>query len=162
MRREKKSRILQEIQSNSTDAFRGWRAAGFPRHAGARGWMAGNGREMGNEKHDLDGEQEKSNTTDADHEALKNSDVVEWIRNLADEELGKNGREIVQALVERAKKGDPTALKLLMTIAKEKTRRDASMTPGGKTLAQMLAEEPEWQGPPEGAAAEEKSGEPAA
>lgn len=137
--------------------------AGFLRLAGGRGWMAGNGREMGKKEQDPDEEQEELDATDeADGEALEIGDSVERLRDLAEKALGKNGRKIVDALVERAKKGDGPSIKQLMLLAKEKTLKGASMKPGEKTPAQMLAEEPEWEDPPEGAEKDESKSEPAA
>lgn len=163
MRREKKSRILQEIQGNSNDALRRRRAADFVRRGRSRGWMAGNGREMPKKKLESSERQREPSTTDKAEDGVpENIDVIEWIRNLAGEALGKQGRQMVESLADKATNGDATALRQLLVLAKEMTQKDASMMPGGKTLAQMLAEEPEWQGPPDDAAAEEKSDEPAA
>lgn len=139
-------------------------AGGFLRLAGGRGWMAGNGRGMTNKQRDPDDEQEELD--EADDEGIDNTpeniDSVTWLCDLADRELGKNGRQIISGLVEKAKKGDGASIRQLLALAKNKSLKDACLTPGGKTLAQMLAEEPEWPEPPEGAETDKNNGEPAA
>lgn len=125
--------------------------------------MAGNGREMGKKEQDPDKEQEELDATDeADGETLEIGDSVERLRDLAEKALGRNGRTIVNALVEKAKNGDGPSIKQLMLLAKEKTLKGASMKPGEKTPAQMLAEEAEWEEPPEDAQKDESKSEPAA
>ena len=110
---------------------------------------------MGKRKQDSKEQRDKADAAD---EAPESVDHVAWLCDLADEELGKNGRTIIEGLVEKAKKGDAPSIKQLMMLAKEKKLKDARIAPGGKTLAQMLAEEPEW----EGSETDENKGEPAA
>lgn len=119
--------------------------------------MAGDGGEM--EKKEQDSGDEKNELNAAD-EAPENVDNVAWLSDLADKELGKNGRTIIEALVEKAKKGDAPSINQLMKLAKDKKLKYARIAPGGKTLAQMLAEEPEWPGPPDGSGADESKTEP--
>jgi len=129
------------------------RAGGFLRIAGCRGWMAGNGRGMKNRERDAEEEHEELDESD---ETPENLDSVAWLCELADKQLGKNGRLIIDGLIQKAKKGDSPSIRQLVALAKSRTLKDACLTPGGKTLAQMLAEEPEWPEPPEGAETDKK------
>lgn len=92
----------------------------------------------------------------------ENLDNVAWLCDLAYKELGKHGEEIIEGLVEKAKKGDVSSIKELQRLAKSKSLKEACLVPSGKTPAQMLAEEPEWQEPPEGAETDKNEGEPKA
>jgi hypothetical protein len=127
--------------------------------------MAGNGMGMKNKRRDPK-QKELDEAEAAGKEAIdlapENLDSVAWLCDLADKELGQNGRAIIEGLVEKAKKGDGPSIRQLVALAKNKKLKDACLTPGGKTLAQMLAEEPEWPEPPEGVETEENNGEPAA
>jgi hypothetical protein len=135
---------------------------GFLCLAVGRGWMAGNGRVMKNKEQDSDKEQPDLDAAEEMGNELPASlDSVAWLCDLADKELGKNGRKIINGLVEKAKKGDGPSIRQLLALAKGKTLKDACLTPGGKTLAQMLAEEPEWLEPPEGAETDKNDVEPA-
>lgn len=120
--------------------------------------MAGDGGEMDKKEQDSGDEKDELK---AAGEAPENVDNVAWLSDLADKALGKNGSAIVEALVEKAKKGDAPSINQLMKLAKDKKLKYARIAPGGKTLAQMFAEEPEWPGPPEGAETDESKGEPA-
>lgn len=118
---------------------------------------------MKNRERDPEEEQEELDEADeATDEAPENSSGLAWLCSLADRVLRRIARKIVRALSSKAREGDANAIKLLMAIAKNKPPEEASTTPGGKTLAQMLAEEPEWPEPPEGAETDKNSEDPAA
>lgn len=137
------------------------RTAVFVFLAGGCGRMAGNGRGMKNSGQDPEEEQQQLDSAEgAGSKTPEIIDSVAWLCDLADKELGKNGRTIIGGLVEKAKKGDVSSIKELQRLAKGKTLKDACLAQGGKTLAQMLAEEPEWPGPSEGAETGKNDGEP--
>jgi len=114
--------------------------------------MKSNGQDSEEERQEFDA------AARAGGEAPETVDSVAWLCDLADVELGKNGRTIIDGLVEKAKKGDVSSIKELQRLAKGKTLKDACLTSGGKTLAQMLAEEPEWPEPPEDAETDKNNG----
>jgi hypothetical protein len=135
---------------------------GFPRLAGGRKWMAGNGRVMKNRERDPDEEQEELDAIEeTDDEAPENSSGLAWLYSLADKVLRRIAPKIMQALETKASTGEANSIKLLMAIAKNKPPEDAPTTPGGKTLAQILTEEPEWQEPAEVAETDNTDVEPA-
>src|SRR5580698_8150835 len=98
--------------------------------------MAGDGGVMGKKEQDPG---EEKNELNAAGDVPGNVENVAWLRDLADKELRKNGRVIIEALVEKAKKGDAPSINQLMKLAKDKKLKYARIAPGGKTLAQMLA-----------------------
>lgn len=139
-------------------------AADVPQHAAGRVWMAGNGREMNNNGPDDVEQQEKFEIPDSDEsrEIQKTSSGLGWLRQLADWALKQFGRKIIQGLSNKASSGDATAARLLVNFAEKKVNTETWRRPAGKSLAQMLAEEPEWVGPPEDAETDENGDDPSA
>ncbi|HEX4032412.1 MAG TPA: hypothetical protein VHX20_18750 [Terracidiphilus sp.] len=56
--------------------------------------------------------------------------------------------------------GEIAAIRMLVALAEKMERGDTQMKVGGKMLAQMLAEEPEWSEAPEDDAMDNNSDEP--
>jgi hypothetical protein len=83
-----------------------------------------------------------------------------WLRYLADWVLAKFGRKIIVALLRKAVVGEIAAIRMLVALAEKMERGDTQMKAGGKMLAQMLAEEPEWPEAPEDDAMDNSSDEP--
>jgi hypothetical protein len=118
---------------------------------------------MKNKEQNPDDEQEElDEAEELGDEAPENSTGLAWLYSLADKVLRKIARTIVDALSSRAREGDANAIKLLIAIAKNKPPEETPAIPGGKTLAQKLAEEPEWHEPLAGAKTDKNNGEPAA
>jgi hypothetical protein len=85
-----------------------------------------------------------------------------WLRYLADWVLAKFGRKMIVALLKKAVAGEIAAIRMLVALAEKMERGDTQMKPGGKMLAQMLAEEPEWPEAPEDDAIDDSSDTPSA
>jgi len=91
------------------------------------------------------------------------SDGVQVFRSAADRELAQRGPKIAEALARKATRGDVSSFKtLIMEAAKADSKKPKKKT--GKRMAQQLAEEQPWEGPPErtGEEFEDWNGDPEA
>lgn len=108
---------------------------------------------MKNKGQDSVEQQEEFNLEGGDEsgEIQKKSSGLAWFRHLADWALKKFAPKILQAQLQKASSGDTASARFLAALAEKKGNESASVNPGGKTMAQMLAEEPEWENTETGA-----------
>ncbi|MGD0730850.1 MAG: hypothetical protein ABR956_06275 [Terracidiphilus sp.] len=80
---------------------------------------------------------------------LKTADSGERLRKAVEMEVSRRCRRIAKALVDKAAKGDMTGAKLLVELTGARTPREKPPKKRtGLTVAQQLAMDDPWKGPP--------------
>ncbi len=125
--------------------------------------VAGNDGEMAEAQQELTTEKAKGKTSNTTNKRQREwasrtraraesarKDGIERLRQAADRRVGRNAKELADLLTEKALTGDLPSTKELVRLAEgKKPRPEPVKKKRGPSLAEQLAMEPQWQGPPE-------------
>lgn len=72
-------------------------------------------------------------------------DGVEQLRKAADRKVGQNSEELADLLLDQALGGKLECAKVLVGLAEKKKRKEPEKKRDRRSLAELLASEPEWE-----------------